>query len=958
MYIDALLRRFYFDFRTISHSYENDRWLTVFSLDDEDNFPPLPKLPDSAIHSRVASIQSGYEARAGTPKVPPGFEGSSTPKVPPGFEERLPTRPPPGLEELHAHPSRIEQPAGKPSPKKEGVTAPVVPVVPAVPALPRSRKSSLKVESKQDESKSFEKPVTAVSEKDEKSLDEADDATVVSDEPNQVVKQVVAKAGQRPYNSSAADSQLKAKAVQEPFAKEEAPVSVTRGIRDDETTAAKVQPSRKATTDTELLKQEVSSPPAPVQEAREDAVLDDQVISTPDVLSRAATPPSKRPVPVKRLTLRTLNITSEMIAQSESQAPPSTTTERSTAFPTLSQIRQSSRQPSVSVTTSRPSTPAVSERLMSHDVSRAGSPPPSVVGSAPGRGKTKAQAKKERRDRAMKASEVSETGGVAAAPTPPAQEEVGPIVARQKKQKKSKPSTSAAEPSKVVKSAELKDKSPVEADKPTEPAPPAKKASADKKKSQPKREPSPPPKSPSPPPPEHELPPQSYTLRDFYADTSDINYNANTGEEATDEYKRQRLQDILASRTSTLQKLLAEMVQDGDIAKDHPLFNPPPFNSAGYKLPSDNRKGQAYLDGNNYNSSDVFGMVYLPSKEKKALYQGHAVSVADSGERADDLLRRCLITPGGWILRHLSREEGERVLDLEERRQVYLEDLGDIGRMDGLGKLEDNDYSNLEGGFDELSRFGERHGVCWVVGENDAAERGFRRARYGQRNTSNGLDDDYGLGEAPIGTADFDDEDDQFDDPEDEDDEEELDGEEMVLDADVELDEDGYEIDDPDMAFTDMGQRVTLPPLPEMMSMPGSWDPTFNGPPYPSRVSQHGMYASLNPIGNSGFNYTSDNLDLPPPPPLPPTSQLPQLGSAARENTLPPMRHPQTVGNRVVNLRAMDTEQLEKRVKEKAREIEAARKEADKAEKLLAKKSKDAGRWRDGVLRTAQGLAS
>ncbi len=597
---------------------------------------------------------------------------------------------------------------------------------------------------------------------------------------------------------------------------------------------------------------------------------------------------------------------------------------------------------------------------MSQDVSRAGSPPPSVVGSAPGRAKTKAQTKKERKDRAKKVSEMSENGSVAPAPATPAREAVAPIVARQKKQKKSKPSAPAPEPSKAAKAAKSKDEDPEHECKPAEPAP-LKKVSTDKNKSQPKTEPSPPPKSPTPPPPPGPEPlPQPYTLRDFYTDISDIgNYDADTGEELTEEYQRRRLQEILASRISPLPKLLAEMVQDGDIAKDHPLFNPPPFSSAGYKLPSDNRKGQAYLDGNNYNSSDVFGMVYLPNKEKKALYQGHAVSVADSGERADDLLRRCLITPGGWALRHLSREEGERVLDLEERRQMYLEDFGDVGRMDGLGKLEDNDYSNLDGGFDELSRFGERHGVCWVVGENDAAERGFRRARYNRRSVSTGLEDDYGLGEAPIGTDDFDEEGDQFDDP-DEDDEEELDGEEMVLEAQVELDEDGYDMDEQDMAFTDIGRRVTLPPLPEMMTMPGSWDATFNGPPYPTRTSAHGMYASLQPITNRGYSYTSDNLDLPPPPPLPPTSQLPQLGSATGGNLLPPMRHPHTHGNRdsMINLRAMDIEQLEKRVKEKAKEIETARKEAEKAEKVLAKKSKDAGRWRDGVLKGAQGLAS
>ena len=925
---------------------------------DEHDFPPLPKRAESAIHSRVASIQSGNEARVGTPKVPPGFERSLTPKVPPGFENRPVTRPQLGLEELHAHPSRTHDTSAGPSPKKEGVAVPVVSVVPAVPALPRSRKSSLKVEPKQDEVKSLSKVSTAISEKDETADDDADDAKVVPEDRHFEPSQGKVKTEEPSDDSSVAVLKSTNTVLDETVANMTAAGEEIKETEVNAVEVEKVESSEKAAPETKLPKQEASPPPTPAHQKWNDIVLDYQGVSTPDILSRATTPPSKRPEPVKRPTLRTLQITSEMVAQNGSQAPPSTTTERSAAFPTLSQIRQSSRQPSISVTTSRPSTPAVSERLMSQDVSRAGSPPPSVVGSAPGRGKSKAQVRKERKDRAKMGSEMSETGSVAPAATPPTQEAVGPIVARQKKQKKSKTSASPAEPSKTAKLTGLKDESPGPDSRAAEVVTLNRKVSTEKNKSLPKQEPTPPLKSPTPPPPEPELPPQSYTLRDFYTDISELaNYDRHTGEEITDANKRQRLQAILASRISPLPKLLAEMVQDGDIAKDHPLFNPPPFTSTGYKLPPDSRKGQAYLDGNNYNSSDVFGMVYLPNKEKRALCQGHAVSVADSGERADDLLRRCLITPGGWILRHLSREEGERVLDLEEKRQQYLEDLEDIGRMDGLSKLEDNDYSNLEGGFDELSRFGERHGVCWVVGENDAAERGFRRARYGRRSISNGLEDDYGLGEAPVDTDDFDEEGDQFDDPDEEGDEEELDGEEMVLEAEVELDEEGYEIDEQDMAFTDMGERVTLPPLPEMMTMPGSWDATFNGPPYPSRSSTHGMYSSLQPMTRSGYNYTSDGLDLPPPPPLPPTSQLPQLGSATRGNTLPPMRHPHTQGNRdsLVNLRAMDIEQLEKRVKEKAREIETARKDAEKAEKMVAKKSKDAGRWRDGILRGAQG---
>ena len=76
---------------------------------------------------------------------------------------------------------------------------------------------------------------------------------------------------------------------------------------------------------------------------------------------------------------------------------------------------------------------------MSEGVSRASSPPPSIVGSAPERTKTKNQLKKERKEKSkssqsQKLVEPAQIPEVATAP--PVTEPVAPIVARQKKQKK------------------------------------------------------------------------------------------------------------------------------------------------------------------------------------------------------------------------------------------------------------------------------------------------------------------------------------------------------------------------------------------------------------------------------------------------------------------------------------------------------------------------------------------
>jgi CCR4-NOT transcription complex subunit 4 len=105
-----------------------------------------------------------------------------------------------------------------------------------------------------------------------------------------------------------------------------------------------------------------------------------------------------------------------------------------------------SKQPSiVSLSrTDRPSTPAselISDNasLTSASLSRPSSPPPTRVGSAPVRTKTKSQLKKERKE-AGKEKVISEAESSSAKPEP--EVEIAPIMGRKKKQKKEKPASS------------------------------------------------------------------------------------------------------------------------------------------------------------------------------------------------------------------------------------------------------------------------------------------------------------------------------------------------------------------------------------------------------------------------------------------------------------------------------------------------------------------------------------
>lgn len=371
-----------------------------------------------------------------------------------------------------------------------------------------------------------------------------------------------------------------------------------------------------------------------------------------------------------------------------------------------------------------------------------------------------------------------------------------------------------------------------------------------------------------------------YTLRDLYNEAAKAATNGDSSS---------AIQKLLSEHVSPMTKIISSMIQSGDLSKDHPWLNPPSFHSAAYKLPPDTRRGQEYLDGNGYTANDAFGYIYLPLKEKQALKEGHAVSVADAGDRKDDLLKRCLVTPNGWVLRHLSADESEKVLELEERRQMYLEEFGDVGAMEGLGVLEPDDYTNLGGGMERLSRHGERHGVVWVVGDGEGEI---------------GDDDEFDLYEGDDG---------------------EIDGE-LGFSDDEEpelIDEEGLDEEAADNADCH-----------DAVNMPGAWD---NG-------KNDGSRRATSLPGLAPHTKTMDLL-------VAGQTSVPQghghqraIGGAAESNA----GASQSLN---VNLRALDMDALQKRVAEKQKESEQTRKEMEKIEKLWNKKSKDIGRWREGLVK-------
>ncbi|KIW41016.1 uncharacterized protein PV06_06614 [Exophiala oligosperma] len=838
---------------------------------DEKNFPPLPLRLDTQptpLHSRVSSHHSlGSGARSSTPKIPPGFERISTPKIPPGFELS------------HAHPplSRHESPSGSQAPTQRSISRASGAIAPAVPLVPLGPRSST--------------PQTKLSETPKEDPKDADTVEIsdlhVHKRGNEASEISLGSPKLRPTRTKETVPDLSVKSEGTPAKNKESPSKspATKGKGKDSSQKSGMTgvPASPAAATAGIS----TSTTAPEKSAT--PILDSSVAGTPGTMSpQAPTPVATTPSEASKPSVsrpRTLRLTTGSTSKVAEQLPAVVAAEKASAFPPISAGKKGSRRPSLaSIQHSRPSTPAVSERP-SHDASRASSPPPSIVGSAPERNKSKAQQKKDRKEKAKKVSEVTESASTS---TTPAIEEVAPVIARQKKQKKkadnNTPATVAEtksskqqEPIEKPKADSVSRKTPVQIQEKDQ-----LNAVAKAERVVPSPTPSTPQEGPEPKVDEHVQKP--YMLRDLYneaAKAADRGDNSGT-----------TIQKLLNEHVSPTSKIIQSMIQSGDLTKDHPWLNPPSFTNAAYKLPPDSRRGQEYLDANGYSATAAFGYVYLPLKEKQALRDSQAVSVADAGDRANDVLKRCLVTPNGWVLRHLSADEEAKVLELEERRQMYMEEFGDVGTMTGLGVLEADDFVNLGGGMDRLSRHGERHGVVWVMGE----------------------------GEGDMG------EDDEF---------EPFDGEDGELDGEIGFSEDDEEVFEDDGLEDDAAEGSFR----DHVNMPGAWD----NPPRPAS----GRVTSLPGLGP--HSKTTAPLRMP-------GTTGPQGSSALRkdghaggdENT---GAGASQTGNVIVNLRALDHEALQRRVAEKHKEMEASKKNMEKLEKMWNKKSKDIGRYRETLVK-------
>lgn len=357
--------------------------------------------------------------------------------------------------------------------------------------------------------------------------------------------------------------------------------------------------------------------------------------------------------------------------------PPASATQSVSSLPAVNKAR--SRRPSIS-SLSRPDTPgdlgSEADLYTSASVSRANSPPASSrIGSAPVRSVTKSQAKKERRQKAKEAeAKKQEATSVAEEPVQ------APIIGRKRKTKKA-PTPSAEQPSTPETT--------------TEPAKPSEKASDTSDKAEPKVEPK---KTKAKDKAVKDPKPEPVEVKEEPKKPQEAWRTKNTVEQMIKDSEAfgTSIKELFAERTSSLQVLLAQLHKSGQLdLNSHPLFNPPNLSQrVDMKCTSDDYE-------------TLKQPIELTDEHRRALLRGEPVRINPDSPLLKD---RCLISPRGCVLHHLTPEEEERYLALEKHVAWAMDSFQEYPAV----PITEPDMSNRGGGLDALFATPENFNVCWV----------------------------------------------------------------------------------------------------------------------------------------------------------------------------------------------------------------------------------------------------
>ena len=582
-------------------------------------------------------------------------------------------------------------------------------------------------------------------------------------------------------------------------------------------------------------------------------------IPVPDSVASMPTPPAETlpsdPMsstisPERTNRPRTLRLTAVASTKSE-MTPSSATTERSGKL-SAGILRQASRQPSSSpAPLSQPSTPTVSDHGTSAAVSRVSSPHVADRSGTTGEKKKPKGGTKEKKSKSdMPTAELRDAKS--ASSTPPLAEEVGPIVCRQRKKKKTieKIGTRASETkdSSEVKANSIRARGQGKVLTEKHDDEDERHSSSTYRKtfnSEPERvglaletvaEPG---LKHSATGPQvcatrasmNAEPRKSYTLNDLLDEASQM-----SDPEAS-------ILELMNSSISPTSTLLGGALKSNELNLDGALFGAPPL--ASYRLPHDPRRGADYLESNGYSTSCPFGEIYLSQQDRRQLVQGGEVRRSDAN-RPQNLLKRNLITSTGSIYRHLSAPEEDEVLKLEGRLRSHEETYGITAKFETMPG-DSLDFMNLTGGLQELTSFPALHRVGVLISDSQMGHAEAKAAADERQQGGDGNDHRSGT-----------------------------DGPDAATDHQLAP------------LANDFGMATSAPTTPEM---------TMNKPISPSTMKRK-----------------ADALMS-------------------------------------VNLRNMDVDKLQRRIRETQVEVEGARKEAEGLEKRTARKAKDVVKWREALLR-------
>nr|XP_001394605.2 hypothetical protein ANI_1_2136094 [Aspergillus niger CBS 513.88] len=361
--------------------------------------------------------------------------------------------------------------------------------------------------------------------------------------------------------------------------------------------------------------------------------------------------------------------------------PPPSATQSVASIPAATKAR--SRRPSIS-SLSRPDTPgdfgSEADLYTSASVSRANSPPASSrIGSAPVRAMTKSQAKKERRQKA-KELEAKKQEATAVVEEPVQ----APIIGRKRKTKKT-PVSSNESPAAASENTEAGKSANAGSSNSNEKAAQRTEAAKKNKTNEKATKDSKPAATEEKATPEQKAPAEAWRSK-------------NTVEQLMKDAESSGVpvKELFSERTSPLQVLLAQLHKSAELdLNNHPLFNPANLN-------------QRFDMKCNADDYDILKQpIELTDEHRKALMRGEAIRVNSDSTMLKD---RCLISPRGCVLHHLSPEEEERYLALEKNIAWAIDTFQEYSNV----PITEPDVTNRGGGLDALFATPENFNICWV----------------------------------------------------------------------------------------------------------------------------------------------------------------------------------------------------------------------------------------------------